>query len=86
MTETVTVAETTTALGRSDRFQPLLLIVSIAAGLGLAKAAPFLGESLEPLVSAGVLVLIYLVMLGLDFNRAVAAFKEGPRRNLLTSA
>lgn len=59
-----------------DRFQPLLLIASIAAGLGLAKAAPGLAESIDPLVSIGVFVLIYLVMLSLDFNRVAAAFTQ----------
>lgn len=76
MTITHPVAEPTTTLGWMDRFQPLLLIGSIAAGLGLAKVAPGFAESLGPLVSAGVLVLIYLVMLGLDLNRVAAAFAE----------
>ncbi len=75
MTDTQTAPESVT-LGRMDRFQPLLLIASIAAGLGLARVAPDLAQSLGPLVSAGVFVLIYLVMLGLDLNRVGAAFKQ----------
>ncbi len=59
-----------------DRFQPLLLLASIAAGLGLAKAVPAFAEKLGPLVSIAVLVLIYLVMLGLDFSQITAAFKQ----------
>jgi arsenite transporter len=74
VTDVHPVAETAVTLGWIDRFQPLLLIASIAAGLGLAKVAPRLAESLDLLVSTGVFVLIYLVMLGLDANRVAAAF------------
>jgi len=69
-------AESAVALGRMDRFQPLLLVGSIAAGLALAKVAPGFADSLDVLVSAGVFVLIYLVMLGLDLSRVAAAFTE----------
>jgi len=63
-------------LGRMDRYQPLLLIASIAAGLGLAKTAPGFANSLSPLVSVGVFVLIYLVMLGVDLDRIASAFTQ----------
>jgi len=68
--------KSTVRLGRMDRFQPLLLVGSIAAGLALAKVAPGLAASLDRLVSAGVFVLIYLVMLGLDVSRVAAAFTQ----------
>ncbi len=68
--------DSTTSLGRLDRFQPLLLIASIAVGLGLAKALPALADKLGSMVSIGVFVLIYLVMLGLDFSQVAAAFRQ----------
>lgn len=70
-------AEASITLGKMDRFQPLLLIASIATGLGLAKAIPTLASELGALVSIGVFVLIYLVMLGLDLGQVTAAFRQG---------
>ncbi|MBN4047417.1 arsenic resistance protein [Acidimicrobiaceae bacterium AH-315-P05] len=83
MTDVDSTTEAPATLGRMDRYQPLLLIASIAAGLGLAKAAPGFANSLSPLVSMGVFVLIYLVMLGVDVDRIAAAFTQ---RRFLTIA
>ncbi len=68
--------DSTTSLGRLDRFQPLLLVASIAIGLGLAKAFPTMADKLGSLVSIGVFVLIFLVMLGLDFSQVATAFRQ----------
>lgn len=57
-----------TGLSRADRFQPLLLIASIGAGLGLAQLIPGVASRLGPLVDAAVFALIYLMMLGLDLG------------------
>ncbi len=76
MTDTDLATEPTITLGRMDRFQPLLLIGSIAGGLALAKIAPGFAASLGWLVSAGVFLLIYLVMLSLDLSRVAAAFTQ----------
>ena len=69
-----------TGLSRADRLQPLLLVGSIAAGLGLAQLAPGVARSLTPLVSVGVLLLIFLVMLGVDVKQVAQAL--GQRRFL----
>lgn len=79
MTDTAAPVAATAAgssLGRADRAQPVLLIGAIGAGLGLATVLPGLAEGLSPLVNAGVFVLIYLVMLGLDLHRVADAFGQ----------
>ncbi len=53
-----------------------MLIASIAAGLALAKAAPSLAELMGSLVSVGVFMLIYLVMLGVDLGGVAGAFRQ----------
>ncbi len=63
-------------LSNADRLQPLLLLGSIAAGLGFAKVAPSAAGSLKVLVPIGVFVLLYLVMLSVDPRRLAAAFAE----------
>ncbi len=63
-------------LSRADRYQPFLLLGSIAAGLGLAQVFPSLAESMGFLVSVGVLALIYLAMLGLDLGQVTGAIAE----------
>jgi len=57
-----------------------MLIASIAIGLVAAKVAPGLAGSMGSLVSLGVLLLIYLVMLGVDLTGVASAF--GQRRFL----
>lgn len=69
-------AGTGVALGRLDKLQPLLLILSIGAGLALAAVAPGPASSLLPLVPVGVFVLIYLVMLGVDVRGVAKAFSN----------
>lgn len=74
---------TSAGLSRADRLQPLLLLGSVLAGLAIGTASGRLGSALAPLVSIGVVVLIYLVMLGLDIGGAAAAFRQ--RRFLMTA-
>ncbi len=72
-----------TMLGARDRFQPVVLLAAIGVGLGLARAAPGPAARLGPVVSVGVFVLLYLVMLGVDAGRVAAAFRH--RRFLLVA-
>lgn len=60
------------ALGTLDRIQPVLLVASIGLGLGIASMWSRGAEALGPVVSIGVFVLIYTVMLGVDPRRAAA--------------
>jgi ACR3 family arsenite efflux pump ArsB len=76
-------AEGPASLSMLDRFQPLLLLGSIAAGLGLAEVAPGFAEGLSPVVSVAVLVLIYLVMLSVDVRQVASALAN--RRFLVTA-
>ncbi len=71
------------SLGRGDRWQPVLLVLAIGAGLGLATLFPELANGVAPLVNGGVFVLIFLVMLSLDVRRLAGAFSE---RRFLTIA
>lgn len=78
MTDTAAPATVArSSLSRADRAQPFVLIGAIATGLGLAEVLPAFAESLAPLVNAGVFVLIYLVMLGLDPRRVTEALGHG---------
>lgn len=61
-------------LGLLDQVQPLLLIAAIGVGLGLGAVAPTLADALVPLVSIGVFVLIYLVMIGVDLRTVAGSF------------
>lgn len=56
--------------------QPLLLLLSIGLGLGLAQIAPGLAERSGRLVDVGVFVLIYLMMLGLDVRRLASVVHQ----------
>ena len=78
------VTDEAQSLGVLDRYQPLILIGSIAVGLGLAKIAPDVADRMLALVSVGVFALIYLVMLGVDLSGVLAAFTN--RRFLATAA
>lgn len=71
------------SLGRGDRLQPLLLLLSIAAGTGLAAASPEHVAGAGPLVTVGVFTLLYLVMLGIDPRGLTAALTH--RRFLATA-
>ena len=57
-----------------DRIQPILLLSAIALGLALAKAAPTLAGKLAPLVTAGVFLVIYFIMLGVSTRGIMHAF------------
>ncbi len=59
-----------------DRFQPFLLVASIAAGLGLHQLAPGVASASGPVVSIGVFVLIAVVMLGLDVATVAGSFRH----------
>jgi len=67
---------TSPSLGLVDRLQPVLLVGSIALGLGLAKGAPQVADKTSPLVSGGVLLLIYLVMLRVGVDGISKAFTQ----------
>jgi len=51
----------------------LVLVLSIGAGLGLAELAPAVAQHLGPLVGAGVFLLIWVVMFGVDIERLASA-------------
>lgn len=57
-----------------DRIQPLLLLSAIGVGLALAKVAPTLAARLAPVVTAGVFLVIYFVMLGVSPRGIMRAF------------
>ncbi len=59
-----------------DRWQPALLLGSVALGLAVGRAAPSVGRSVGPLVTVGVFALIYVVLLGLDAGAVSAAFRH----------
>jgi ACR3 family arsenite transporter len=64
------------SLGLLDRLQPLLLIGAIGLGLGLAAGAPDLARRAGWMVSAGVFLVIYLIMLGVRERDLLAAFRR----------
>ena len=53
-------------LGLLDRIQPLLLISSIVVGLILSHFLPRLAMHLLPVVTIGVFLVIYLIMLSVN--------------------
>ncbi len=57
-----------------DRIQPLLLLSSILVGLILAKVWPNLAVKLTSLVTVGVFLVIYFVMLGINMQKVMHAF------------
>lgn len=59
-----------------DRYQPLLLVASIAAGLGLYRVAPDVAGAVGPAVSVGVFALIAMVMLGVDVGTVAESFRQ----------
>lgn len=61
-------------LGLLDRIQPLLLLSAIAVGLVLAKVAPMVAEKLTPLVTVGVFMVIYFIMLSVSMQGIMHAF------------
>lgn len=66
--------ETEKGLGLLDRLQPFLLLSAIAIGLVLAKAAPTVAEKLTPIVTVGVFLVIYFIMLGVSTQGVMHAF------------
>lgn len=72
-----------TRLSTIDRWQPALLLGSIALGLAVGRSAPAVGAALSPLVTVGVFALIYVVLLGLDAGSLGAAI--GHRRFLVVA-
>ncbi len=71
---TETTIEKKKGLGLLDRIQPLLLLGAIVVGLVLARLKPTLAARLTPLVTAGVFLVIYFIMLGVSTRRIMHAF------------
>ncbi len=74
----VSPGSTTVRLGRTDRYQPAVLVASMAVGLGLARALPDVAPQLLVVVPVGVFTLIYAVMLEVrlpGIGRAVAQLR-----------
>jgi len=61
-------------LGFLDRIQPFLLIGSIAVGLAIAYLFPSRAKALSPIVTVGVFLVIYFIMLGVDLRGVMHAF------------
>lgn len=61
-------------LGLLDRIQPLLLISSIVVGLILSHFLPRLATHLLPVVTIGVFLVIYLIMLSVNLRGILHAF------------
>lgn len=59
-----------------DRIQPVLLMISIGIGLIIADLAPLLSKKLIPVVTFGVFLVIYLIMVGVDFRNLLNAFTK----------
>lgn len=71
---TATTNEHRQGLAFLDRIQPILLLSAIVVGLALAKVAPTLAAKLTPLVTAGVFLVIYFIMLGVSTRGIMRAF------------
>lgn len=63
-------------LSRSDRLQPVILVVAIAAGLGIGSAAPQVSDIATIGVSVAVFGLIALVMLNVNPHNVRATFSQ----------
>lgn len=61
-------------LGLLDRIQPFLLMGSIAVGLLIAYLFPSGAKALSPVVTGGVFLVIYFIMLGVDPRGVMHAF------------
>lgn len=70
----MTDRQASASLGTLDRIQPVLLVGSIGLGLAVASISSRVADALAPLVSVGVFVLIYFVMLGVDLSSVAGAF------------
>ncbi|MGQ9801555.1 MAG: arsenic resistance protein [Candidatus Saccharicenans sp.] len=57
-----------------DRIQPFLLIGSIALGLIIAYLFPSANRALSTVVTVGVFLVIYFIMLGVDLHGVMKAF------------
>lgn len=66
--------KTEKGLGLLDRIQPFLLLSAIAAGLLVAKMASTFAAQLAPLVTVGVFLVIYFIMLGVSTHGIMYAF------------
>jgi ACR3 family arsenite transporter len=74
MTQQSTDVEPEKRLARLDRVQPFLLLSAIAVGLILAATAPTSAARLAPLVTIGVFLVIYFIMLGVSAQGIMHAF------------
>ncbi|WP_298401436.1 bile acid:sodium symporter [uncultured Chloroflexus sp.] len=69
-----TTSERQQGLALLDRIQPLLLLSAIAIGLVLASVSPTFAAGLTPLVTIGVFLVIYFIMLGVNTGGIMHAF------------
>lgn len=63
-------------LGLLDRIQPLLLITSIGLGLLMAWIAADFAQQLMPIVTIGVFLVIYFIMIGIKLRGILRAFSR----------
>lgn len=63
-------------IGLLDRTQPFLLLTAIALGLSLAYLVPAFASLLTPLVTIGVFLVIYFIMLGVTMHGIMHAFRR----------
>ncbi len=63
-------------LGVLDKYQPIFLLISIVLGLLIFKFFPSFSNKLISLVSVGVFLVIFFIMLGVDTSGILNAFKK----------
>lgn len=63
-------------LGVLDKYQPIFLLTSISLGLLIFKFFPSFSNKLISLVSVGVFLVIFFIMLGVDTGGILNAFKK----------
>lgn len=64
-------------LGLLDRVFPVLIIISMGAGLVLGKVAPMVGATLEPLIPLGLFLMIYPTVTKVPFDALRHSALEG---------
>ena len=74
MSQTSTSVEPASGLGLLDRVQPFMLLSAIALGLVLAYFSPTNAAKLAPLVTVGVFLVIYFIMLSVSMQGVMHAF------------
>lgn len=64
-------------LGLLDKMFPILILLCMAAGLALGKAAPGVGHALEPLIPFGLFLMIYPTVTKVPFHALQRSALEG---------